>query len=549
MTLAILDHTGRPVSADRIAAIRSGCGDVPEPAYRAGGFRGQEFAAWAPPPTSADSAVLPYRDLSVARTRDVVRNDPTAASGVARLVEMLVGAKLTLSSKPDARALGMDATDKGHRKILRDLAAGIESEWYQFGNDPQRRCDAQQRLSINGIFRLLARTFATMNETTAVMKWKPARGGRYATCIRAVDPDRLSNPYSQPTTQGLRGGIEFDDDGVPLGYHLRNGHPADWYIVPAPLTWTRIPARTASGRPVFIHGFEPEREDQARAMTPFASLVKRLHMVGKFSDTELASATVNALFAAFVKSSLPVGEATAAFTPQTVQTMEGKRLNYWAENPARIGGVRIPVMPIGDEIQINSSPRQTTAFPDFQKAFLQSIAAALGISYQQLSGDWESINYSSARAALNEVWRHIQMLFAAFVDQVVLPIHYCQLEEAFDRGYIKRPSGCPDFWDMPGAYLRSRWIGPGRGYVDPVKEAQGASLRMGAMISTLEDECADLGRDLEDTLDQIANEEEMLKERSLTRVISAGSGLQPDPSDAGNDEDPGEKKSDRKANA
>ncbi|MBR0871190.1 phage portal protein [Bradyrhizobium tropiciagri] len=540
--LAVFDSTGSPVPPERIAAIRQGQGDAPDPAYRAGGWRGQEFAAWMPAPTSADSAVLPNRDLTVARTRDVVRNDPTAQSGVSRLVEMLVGAKLTLSSKPDARALGLDRTDKAHRKILRDLAGSIESEWYQFGNDPQRRCDAQRRLTINGIFRLLARTFATMNETTSCLKWKP--GGRYSTCVLAIDPDRLSNPNGLPTTQKLRGGIEFDEDGAPIAGHIRNGHPADWYIVPPPMTWTRIPFRTPSGRPVLIHGFEPEREDQARAMTPFAALVKRLHMIGKFSDTELASATVNALFAAFVKSSLPVGEATAAFTPQTVLTMEGKRLDYWTKNPAHVGGVRIPVMPIGDEIQINSSPRQTTAFNDFQKAFLQSIAAALGISYQQLSGDWESINYSSARAALNEVWRHIQMLFAVFVDQVVAPIHYAQLEEAFDRGYIKPPPGAPDFWDMPGAYLRARWIGPGRGYVDPVKEAQGASLRMGNMTSTLEDECADLGRDLEDTLDQIADEEEMLADRRLTRTLSAGSGLLADPSDAGNDPE-----QDKRANA
>lgn len=530
--LAIFDDRGERVSSERIAAIRHGHG---EPPYQSGSFRNQEMMAWNPPQTSADSAVLPNRDISVARTRDIVRNDPTAASGVSRLVEMLVGAKLILSSKPDARALGFDRTNKEHRKVMRDLAASIETEWYQFANDPCKRFDAQRRLTGNGMFRLLARTFVTMNETTAFLKWKPEGGARYATCVRAIDPDRLSNPYGQPVTQKLRGGVEFDEDGVPVAYHVRNGHPADWYIVPAPMTWTRIERCTPTGRPVFIHGFEPDREDQARAMTPFAALIKRLRMIGKFSDTELASATVNALFAAFVKSSLPIGEATAAFTPQTAQTLEGKRLDYWATSPPHIGGVRIPVMPLGDSIEINSSPRQTTAFPDFQAAFLQSIAAALGISYEQLSMDWSKVNYSSARAALNEVWRHTQMLFAAFVDQVVLPIHYAQLEEAFDRGYIKTPAGAPSFWDMPGAYLRARWIGPGRGYVDPVKEAQGASIRMGAMISTLEDENADLGRDLTDTLDQVADEEEMLAERGITRVLSAGSGLLPDPSDAGND--------------
>lgn len=537
---AIFDHTGAPVPAQRIAAIRATAA-IEDTAYQVGGWRGQELAGWFPPFASADSAVLPERDLAVARTRDEIRNDPTAASGVSRLVEMLVGARLILSSKPDAYALGFDRTDKAHRKSMRDLAAAIESEWYQFANDPGKRFDAQRRLSANGMFRLFARSFVSLGEATAFLQWKPERVARYATCVRALDPDRLSNPNDRPASARLRGGIEFDDDGVPIAYHVRNSHPADWYVGASTNTWTRIERVTPTGRPVFIHGFEPDREDQARAMTPFAALLKGLRMITKFRQTELASATLNAMFAAFVKSSLPIGEATAAFTPQAVTTLEGRRIDYWEKNPPMLGGVRIPVMPLGDEIEINASPRQNAAFADFQATFLQSIAAALGISYEQLSMDWSKVNYSSARAALNEVWRHIQMMFAAFVDQVVLPIHYAQLEEAFDRGYIKPPKGAPDFWDAPGAYLRARWIGPGRGYVDPVKEAQGATQRVAGMISTLEDENADMGRDLTDTLDQLADEEEMRQERGLVMTIGAGSGLLANPGDTVADPDETEK--------
>jgi capsid protein len=116
-------------------------------------------------------------------------------------------------------------------------------------------------------------------------------------------------------------------------------------------------------------------------------------------------------------------------------------VNYYKENPPTLNGVRIPVLGLNDEIIINSSPRQTTAFPAFQAAFLQSIAAGLGISYEQLAMDWSKVNYSSARAALNEVWRHIQLMFAVFSEQIVAPIYYAVMEEAFDRGYILLPAG------------------------------------------------------------------------------------------------------------
>jgi lambda family phage portal protein len=531
MTTAVLDPSGTPVPASYIAGIRAEA--FWPTAYRSGSYHSQEMAAWRPFSASADAAILPNRDLSIARVRDLVRNDPHAVAGVAKLVDMLIGAGLRSSSKPDMRALGLSPSKKKDAKIARELGEAMEAEWRTFANDPLRRCDAQRRLSMNGMFRLLCRTWVINGETTASLGWK--NRGRYSTCVRAIDPDRLSQPNGAATTATMRAGVEFDDDGEPIAYHVRNGHPSDWYdIRPNALTWTRIPRSTSWGRPVFIHGFEPDREDQARAITPFAALMQRMRMIGKFADTELASAMVNALFAAFVKSSLPVDAVNQAFTPQTL-TYADKRLDHYEKFPAMLNGVRIPVMPVGDEIQINNATRSTVSFPKFQSAFLQSIAAALGVSYEQLSMDWSMVNYSSARAALNEVWRHIMTIFSAFTEQVADPIRLAVIEEAFDRGYIVAPKGLPDFWDMPGAYLRGRWIGPGRGYVDPVKEAQGAGLRMGNMTATLETECADQGGDLEETLDQIAREEAMLKDRGLTRTLSAGSGLLPDPSDAGND--------------
>jgi len=54
----------------------------------------------------------------------------------------------------------------------------------------------------------------------------------------------------------------------------------------------------------------------------------------------------------------------------------------------------------------------------------------------------------------------------------------------------RRLDGLDAFHALPGAIMRARWIGPARGYVDPVKEAEAAALRMESMTSTLEDECA-----------------------------------------------------------
>jgi lambda family phage portal protein len=514
MNAHVFGPDGRMIPPSSIAAVRASAA-FENSSYRAAGLHAQDMAMWRPQSASADSALLPDREIINARAHDMVRNDPHASAGVTRLVDMLVGAGLLLSAKPDARALGLDPSTERGRATARDLGDQIESEFRIFSEDPLRRADAQRRLSLNGIWRLLARTWVTSGECAAFLTWK--KGWRYATALRVVDPDRVSNPDGAPNSRRLRAGIEFDGDGAPLAYHVRNAHAADWFASPHNATWTRVPRATAWGRPIFIHGFEPDRADQSRGVTLFATLMSRLRMITKHGDHELSAAAVNALFAAFIKSNMSIEMATQAFTPQTA-TFADKRVDYWTKNPPMLGGVRIPVLPLGDEIQINSSPRQTTAYPMFQAAFLQSIASALGISYEQLSMDWSKTNYSSARAALNEVWRHVQSVLAAFVEQVVTPVYFAVMEEAFDKGYIRPPQGAPDFWDVPSAYLRARWIGPGRGYVDPVKEANAASTRLGALMSTLEDECAAQGVDFEATLDQIAAEEAMLKARGLTRA-------------------------------
>jgi lambda family phage portal protein len=525
-----------PAPAANVTGIPSTGGGLGQ-AYDSASLLTQETYAWRPPLTSADSATLYERNLSGQRLADLLRNDPHARAGKVRLVDMLVGAGLRVSPAPLAFALGLDPKKKKDRRALQDLSLAIKSEWKLFAEDPRRTNDAQRRLSFSGQCRLMAGTFVTRGECTAYLDWRKEPGVRYATCVRTVDPDRLSNPYNRSDGPKLRGGIEYDDRGTPLAYHIREAHLADWFNSIKANTWERIERVTEWGRPVFIHAFEPDREDQSRAITPFSVLLTRLRMITKAGDLELANSAVNALFAAFVSSNLAVADVNQAMTLEKAQNALKERFGYYKDHPPTLAGVRIPVLPPGDEIKLNASPRQNNAYQHFQAAFLQSIAAALGISYEQLSMDWSKVNYSSARAALNEVWRHIQSLLDAFVTQAIMPIYFGVIEEAFDRGHIKPPKGAPDFDDVPAAYLASRWIGPGRGYVDPVKEAQGSSLRMGSLTSSLERECASDGVDWYEMVHQIAHEEEELRALGLTRVVASTGHIVDDPSDPDADPD------------
>ena len=81
------------------------------------------------------------------------------------------------------------------------------------------------------------------------------------------------------------------------------------------------------------------------------------------------------------------------------------------------------------------------------------------------------------------------------------------LEEKIDRGQIVLPRNAPDFHENWAAYAGAKWIGPGKGFVDPVKEVTAAAMRVALAFSTLEDEAAELtGSDYFENQAQIKRE-------------------------------------------
>lgn len=486
--------------------------------YRAAETRSQALSNWTPPGASADKAVLRERRLIADRTEDLARNNPVAVAAITRLVDMIVGAGLRFSSKPSAAALGIS------REAAADLGKQIERELARHMNDPRKRADAQRKLSGNGQYRLMARSFVKLNEACVVATWREGQGP-YETCFLSVDPERLSNPTGERDSDRLRGGVRLDSYGAPVAYEIRNRHPGDGFGLTGH-SWERVQRETEWGRPVFLHVFEPEREDQNRPISPFAAIMPILRMKGTLSELELAAAAVNAMYATYIKSNMSFAEVAASLEPQefisATNQFGDKRLGFYEAAPVKIGGVRVPVLPPGDEIAMAGQGRERPGMAEFDDIFNDQIASRLDMSRHQVSMNFSKLNYSNYRGMMNETWRSVRRKVGQFCEQGPIPMTLCVIEEAVDKGHIKPPPGCRALWDEPAGWLAGRWIGPGRGWVDPVKEAEAASLRMETMVSTLEMECAEQGFDYEDVLDQIEREEAELQSRGLTRATVAG---------------------------
>lgn len=523
-TAPLLDQFGAPITAPR--GLPAGAGKVgaivtPKTgAWDAADYSSPDMRDWNPGLLSPDVENNFSRDTIVARIRDLVRNDGWASGAITRITDGVIGGDLRPVARPDWRALS--AWSPKLDKVWADeFGRAAESLWRNWANDIGRWSDAGRRYTMGQLFALAFRQILVDGEALAQLVWAPERMGpgraRYGTALMLIDADRLSNPRLTIDTINLRGGVELDGYGAATAYHVRRAHLGDWFNAAATAVWDRVPRETAWGRPVMLHHFISDRPAQHRGAGGILKpVLGRLRMLSSYDTAELQAAIVNAIFSAYIESPYDPAVVQDALSDATdVGSYQGLRSEFHQQRGLKLGNARIPTLFPGEKIVAVDSARPNTNYAGFEGAVLRNVATAIGTSAEQITQDWSKTNYSSARAALLEAWktlkRHQQDFGAGFAS----PIYAAFIEEAMDRGELPMPAGAPDFIEARTEYAGVRWMGPPRGWIDPVREAQAAVLRMDAGLSTLEQECAEQGQDWEDVIEQRAIERRRFKELDL----------------------------------
>lgn len=474
--------------------------------YESGRWETTEMSDWHPWLGSPDVEINPYRDRIVARIRDVVRNDGWASGAISGIVDGAIGADFRMVSKPDWRGLAMWYGKAFDESWAAEFATTAQALWRDFAYDPGRWCDGARRLTIPQLFAQAFRYKMRDGEALAVSLWLPERMGigkaRYAMSLQNIDPDRLSNPELMMDTISRRGGIEIDQWGAATAYWVRQAHPFDWFMGPKSYKWDRLERETKFGRPIVLHDYDGDRAGTHRPAGGILSpVLARLKMLARYDSVELQAAVINAVFAAFVESPMDPNLMGDAMSTEVGNYQEG-RSEFHDKRKIKLNDARVTTLYPGEKLQMVNSTRPNVAFEGFEGAMLRNVAAAIGRSYEEISHDWSKTNYSSARAALLESWRTQRRRQQDFAMGFCSPVYANFLEEAMDRGELPLPNNAPDFIEARQAYSKCRWMGPPKGWVDPVKEAQAAVLRMDAGLSTLEQECAEQGQDWEEVIVQ-----------------------------------------------
>ena len=481
----------RPLLA---SGLRLALGGRRSPVSRdAGAYRGT-IAPWRVPRVATHEGEAHERRTIQARADDLYVNDWAARSVINTISNSSVGSGLMPQARLPWRRLGIT------RETARELQSSMEWLWSEWcGQSHARGMLHFGELQLAG-FRSVLRA-GEMLHVPVMRPLTPTR--RFGLAIQDLTPSRLGTPADLATALNLRDGVELTPDGGREAYWIATPKASLLSMDAQSLTsadYTRIPAHIGH-RPGVFHLFFNEQEEQVRGVSILSPGIKLFR--------HLADALNHELF----------GQVASASLPMVVETeSEHVQVPEWVREETDSGGrdekVYYQDVEAGTLLYLNKNERlraveSTRPSPNFL-AFCELVTRALSASadtvYEAVMKDFSKTNYSSARAAMLEAWRVYTLYRAWFARNYCQPVYAMVMEEAFLRGYLSLPTGAPDWYEALDLWTNATWIGPARGYVDPIKEVRSNIEANAAGLKTRKEILAEQGQDFEEVLDDLTEE-------------------------------------------
>ncbi|WP_291444060.1 phage portal protein [Desulfovibrio sp.] len=492
----LVDMTGRPISTARM---------VPGPSRDAGSFR-DPISGWHGPQIHSPQAAARERAVMQRRAGDLASNDWAAGSALDAISMNAVGTGLLPKAAIPADMLGIDAEEA--------LQIGKSMEWaysrWILEADVRGMCHFHD-LQLLGIRSMLSQ--GELLHLTVMLEEKDRQsfGRLFSFALQAVRPQRLQTPVDLQVDPSVRDGVRVSSYGRPEGYYIANPAASvmDAFSNIEALTsadFSYKPARAAHRRLVF-HLFRHETEEQTRGVSCFAKGISLFRNLSDALNYELFAQVIAASFPVFIATES--GQVPLPQVGEDGEREESERYHELKPGSFLYGDANQKPYPL-------ESKRPSANFSSFVEIILRAMAASQGIPYETLAKDYSKTNYSSMRAALNEAWKLYNYYRQWFARSYCQPIWEMVIEEAVLRGYVTLPSSAPDFYAARELWCNASWIGPARGFVDPVKEIQAVVMALNHNLMTYGEAWGERGGDWDEGSATILHEAPTLR-----RIVEA----------------------------
>ena len=496
--MALFDQFGNPVSTARMTARAS---------RDAGAYRGS-LSGWRGPQVLSREGESRERGVMQRRAADLAANDWAAHSAVEAISGNAIGTGLVPKASIPADMLGISS------ESARELGKRMEWAFALWTSE----ADVRGQCHFADLQNLGIRTMLSMGEMLhlAVMFGEEAcgrQGRAFSFALQTLAPARLMTPGGMESDPYVHDGVRLSEYGRPEGYWLATpkASPAA-ACLPVERSalletdFTYVPARVGH-RPNVFHLFRHETDEQVRGVSAFSKGIELFRNLSDAISYELFAQVIAASFPVFValenngvqlpdyvREQVP-GEDGEQEGKAPVQNVQPGQFMYGAAN---------------EKPYVLESKRPSANFQAFVDIVLRATAASVGIPYESLTKDFSKTNYSSARAALNEAWKLYSFYRNWFGRLYCQPVYEMVMEEAFLRGMFELPKGAPGFYEARTFWCNADWIGPSRGFVDPVKEITATILALQNRLMTYGEAWAETGRDFDEGYARMLEESPLL---------------------------------------
>jgi lambda family phage portal protein len=416
---------------------------------------------WSPVASDVNTLVFRNADTLRSRSRDMVRRNPWATNALDAFVGNCIGTGI----KP--QPLHTDA----------ELRERIQVLWLRWTDE----ADATGLTDFYGLQALACRSVMEAGECFIRLRPRlPKDGLSVPLQLQLLEAEHLPTSETRKLENGnyIRAGIEFNGIGKRVAYHLYREHPGDALNPMASTELVRVPAESV------LHLFRPIRPGQLRGQPWLTQVLIKLYELDQYDDAELVRKKTAAMFAGFVTKNAPedvlVGEGAADANGAALTGLEPGTLQ-----------VLLP----GEDVKFSNPADVGASYETFMRVQLRSIAAGMGITYEQLTGDLTGVNYSSIRAGLLEFRRRCeQFQHQVIVFQMCRPIWRAWIDAAVLAGALPDGDGNYDV----------KWIPPGFAWVDPLKDIKAQIMAVRAGFKSRAEVVSEQGYDAEEIDREIA---------------------------------------------
>ena len=442
---------------------------------------GNLFGYWLASNNTADTDIK--RDLKTirARSRELMRNDDYAKRFKRMVKSNTVGNN---GIRLQNRAKDSNGS---YDKTANDIIEDAFKRWSKKGN-----CDVTGRYTLKEIQKMIMGTLAEDGEVL-VRKVKGYRN-EFKFAIQLLEADHLDENYNEPD-RNIHMGIEYDSWNRPVAYHLFKTHPGN--LTNVDKTRERIPANEIN------HLFLSNRISATRGIPWMHTAMTRMKMVNGYEEAELTAPRISAAKDGFYVSK------------DGAEEYEGDTIDDRGNLVNELEPGQIELLPKGIDFKNYDPQHPTTAFKDFMKVILRGISSGLDVSYNTLSNDLESVNYSSLRSGVleeREVWKDLQVwLGENFLDDL--------FSDWLDMALLSKAVPLPYF--KYEKFNQPSWLYRGFAWVDPLKDMQANILACKEGLKTHSQIANEMGMDLEELNAELQKEKDLRQKYGITTVSEA----------------------------